>query len=382
VINPAYPATVPMATTTGTQPATGLPTGSSPAARYYEPPPSRTGWYALAAFFALVALGIGALLLFNALSGDREPGSRTLANYVGQPLDAVIADLDELGLTYRVQPEQNDTVAVGVVHRTDPAAGTVVVDGQVISLYFNPEPQLQAVPDVTGQLVDAATRTLGASGFTVGTQTNEENDDIAEGAVIRTDPPAGEQVRQTTPIDLVVSAGPAREAIPSSVIGQPEVDARTLLEGDPYNFNVTTAYEESDSVAPGLVIRTSPAVGELVVRGGDVTMVVSEGPQQVTVPDVRGLTEAQARAELSSFDVSVATRDLPFGDDGNGLVLSQSLSPGGLAPPGSSITIEVGVAATTPPTTDAPAPPPTQAPTTAAPTTQALTTTTAATEST
>ena len=54
--------------------ATGLPTGSSPDARYYEPPPSRTGWYALAAFFALVALGIGGVLLFNALSGDDEPG--------------------------------------------------------------------------------------------------------------------------------------------------------------------------------------------------------------------------------------------------------------------------------------------------------------------
>ncbi len=47
-------------------------------ARYYEPPPSRTGWYALAAFFALIALGIGGILLFQALSGDDEPSSFAL----------------------------------------------------------------------------------------------------------------------------------------------------------------------------------------------------------------------------------------------------------------------------------------------------------------
>ena len=59
------------------------PTGCPPArrriARYYEPPPSRTGWYALAAFFALIALGIGGILLFQALSGDDEPSSFALA---------------------------------------------------------------------------------------------------------------------------------------------------------------------------------------------------------------------------------------------------------------------------------------------------------------
>ena len=70
-------------------PPNGLPTGASPQARYYEPPPSRTGWYALAAFFALIALGIGGVLLFNALSGDDEAGSNALRNYVGMNLDSV-----------------------------------------------------------------------------------------------------------------------------------------------------------------------------------------------------------------------------------------------------------------------------------------------------
>src|SRR5258708_6751112 len=83
----------------------------SSSARYYEPPPSRTGWYALAAFFALIALGIGGLLLFNALSGDDAAGSKALKNYVGMPLQDAIADLDKLGLKFESVAEENTTVA-------------------------------------------------------------------------------------------------------------------------------------------------------------------------------------------------------------------------------------------------------------------------------
>ena len=130
--------------------STALPTGSSPAARYYEPPPSRTGWYALAAFFALIALGIGGVLLFNALSGDDAPGSNALKDYVGVRLEDAIADLDELGLSYRPIPQENSTVAEDVVHGTDPVAGTIVVDGQTVTLFYNPRKELVGGPQRRG----------------------------------------------------------------------------------------------------------------------------------------------------------------------------------------------------------------------------------------
>jgi eukaryotic-like serine/threonine-protein kinase len=53
----------------------GYPPGASPDARYYEEGPSRTGWYALAAFVALLALIAGGVLLFQALSGDDDEAS-------------------------------------------------------------------------------------------------------------------------------------------------------------------------------------------------------------------------------------------------------------------------------------------------------------------
>ncbi len=74
------PAGVPRSTgvpSTGMMEA-GYPTGASADAMYYDTNGSRTGWYALGAFVALILLVVGGVLLFQALStedGGEEPSS-------------------------------------------------------------------------------------------------------------------------------------------------------------------------------------------------------------------------------------------------------------------------------------------------------------------
>jgi beta-lactam-binding protein with PASTA domain/predicted Ser/Thr protein kinase len=355
--HPTTAATVPLAATAGAQrtvaqpapmpPVDGLPTGASQAARYYEPPPSRTGWYALAAFFALVALGIGGVLLFNALSGDDASGSNALKNYVGMPLQDAIDDLAQLGLKYEPIAEENTTVPEDVVHRTDPAAGVVVVDGQVIRLYYNPRKELVQVPNVEGQPLADAQRILSQAGFKVGDQndiTLEQSDQIAKNSVIRTDPAAGARVKQDTTIKLVVSSGPDQIAMPT-VIGQTQDAAKANLEAAPFNFKVTVTTEETSDVAAGIVIRTNPPAQTLVTKGGEVTIVVSAGAPPIDVPNVVGATESQARAALSQFDISVTSQDLSAGDPNDGKVVAQSVAGGQQLPAGSKITLTIGKAA-------------------------------------
>jgi eukaryotic-like serine/threonine-protein kinase len=378
--SPTTGATVPMAAATASQrtvaqpapPINGLPTGASQAARYYEPPPSRTGWYALAAFFALVALGIGGVLLFNALSGDDAPGSKALKNYVGMPLEDAIADLDKLDLKFEAIPEENTTVAEDIVHRTDPVAGVVVVDNQVIRLFYNPRKELVPVPNVEGQPLADAQRILSQAGFTVGSANDivlEVSDQIPENSVIRTEPAAGSQVEQSTTIKLFVSSGPDQIAMPA-ILGQTQDAATALLQGAPFNFKVNVTTEQTNAVSAGLVVRTNPVAQTLVNKGGAVTIVVSAGAPAIDVPNVVGSTENQARATLGQFDVSVAVQDLPAGDPNDGRVTAQSVAAGQQLPAGSKITLTVGKAAAAPP------PPPTAAPTTT--TTVPATTTTVA----
>ncbi len=134
-----------MAPTTAQSNMAGYPPGASPAARYYEDGHSRTGWYALAAFVALIALVAGGVLLFQALNkDDSETVGITLDDYTNQRLDNVTAALRALDLAYESIAEDNPVVAEDFVHRTDPPAGTLVTAGTVIKLYYRPTPDLVA----------------------------------------------------------------------------------------------------------------------------------------------------------------------------------------------------------------------------------------------
>ena len=65
------------------------PPGASPEARYYQDSNSRTGWYALAAFIALIALVAGGVLLYQGLTQEGERvAALDLDNYVNQPLES------------------------------------------------------------------------------------------------------------------------------------------------------------------------------------------------------------------------------------------------------------------------------------------------------
>ena len=95
--------------------------------------------------------------------------------------------------------------------------------------------------------------------------------------------------------------------MPSIVIGRPEAEARQVLENEPYDFTVTTVTEQSETVQAGLVIRTNPAAGELVDRGGEVQLVVS-GRSAGRDGAERGRLERGSRPASSSsqFNVSVS----------------------------------------------------------------------------
>ena len=80
-------------------------------------------------------------------------------------------------------------------------------------------------------------------------------------------------------------------------------DAESRLERDGLKVEVET--EMSDDVAEGRVIRTEPAAGEEVEEGTTVLLVVSAGPEQIEIPDVRGKTQQDAIDELEELGLRV-----------------------------------------------------------------------------
>ncbi|WP_257963449.1 Stk1 family PASTA domain-containing Ser/Thr kinase [Brevibacterium ravenspurgense] len=64
------------------------------------------------------------------------------------------------------------------------------------------------------------------------------------------------------------------------------------------NLNGLTEEVNDDDVEEGNVVKTDPEGGSVVQVGSDVTVFVSVGPAEVTVPDVSGQTESLARQTL------------------------------------------------------------------------------------
>ena len=321
-----------------------FPPGASREAAYFDDSPPRTGWYALAAFIALVLLAIGGVLIFQQLSDETaSTTTRTLGDLTGQRLSSVTAVLDELGLDYRPVPEPNDLVAEEFIHRTDPIAGTIVVEGTTIILYYNPTEALQAIPNVAGFTLDEARRQLMTRGFQVSDTT--EVSDTAPGLVIRTDPPAGQMVPQDTPLLIIVSGGLDQVSVPATIINDTEAIARETLESDVFGLRVAVQYLPDEVVPAGVVIRSDPSPNTLVTRGSEVTLFVSAGPGRTTVPVLIGLSQQQAEELLLERDLVWDLRELEIQDPSDpriDVVFEQSLSAGDEVDKGASITFVVG----------------------------------------
>ncbi|GHF62402.1 serine/threonine protein kinase [Streptomyces thermodiastaticus] len=86
----------------------------------------------------------------------------------GEDLDEATSDLGEAGLKVTVAPERvTSEFDAGQVARQNPPAGRQLAEGDTVTLTLSKGPELVEVPDVTGDSVDDAKRTLEEAGFRV-----------------------------------------------------------------------------------------------------------------------------------------------------------------------------------------------------------------------
>jgi serine/threonine-protein kinase len=249
-----------------------------------------------------------------------------------------------------------------------------------VIIYFRPLSQKVEVPAVVGLTLDEATAALSAAGFTVGRTDSENSPTVEEGRIIRSDPAEGTLLSQGEPVNLVVSGGLQKVAVPATQLLS-EADATAALTAEPFGFDVVVEQQESTTVPAGQAIGTTPAAGELVDPGSEVKLIISTGKPLKTVPGVIGLTEAQARNLLSQngLDAVVNYVAVDAGSPQDGIVIGQSVDENQKVEAGTTITLEVGQGvATTPPPTTAPdtTVPPTDPTTTTSTTTTSVPTTT------
>jgi beta-lactam-binding protein with PASTA domain/predicted Ser/Thr protein kinase len=94
-------------------------------------------------------------------------------------------------------------------------------------------------------------------------------------------------------------------------------------------------------VAQGAVISVSPPAGTVVQRGAHVSVVVSSGPASVGVPDVKGLTSAEAEHKLVQAHFKPSVQSRSSGTVPSGKVISTEPSQGVPLLAGSPVTVFV-----------------------------------------
>jgi serine/threonine-protein kinase len=156
-------------------------------------------------------------------------------------------------------------------------------------------------------------------------------------------------------VDVVISAGKSKVVVPKLIGVQTVEDARRILSDKGLKLGPIIEVE-SDS-DKGVVISSDPAAGTAVSAGTEVSLSISSGLK--IVPQIVGLSEAQARTDLANLGFQVQILQQVVNEQ-IGSVLAQAPKPGTKSSEGALITITVGVP---PGTTIVIPPPPTPTPT-------------------
>lgn len=135
--------------------------------------------------------------------------SRTIPEVVGLKQDAALALLTEEGYENVTVTTEKSNEEEGTVLAVSPEAGSKTKSAASVTVTVA---QLYTVPNVTGQEASAAQAALEAEGYEVASAV-VYTEDVAEGAVISTEPAAGEKLPSGSTVKMLIAKSRASELL-------------------------------------------------------------------------------------------------------------------------------------------------------------------------
>ena len=199
---------------------------------------------------------------------------------------------------------------------------------------------------IIGMTVDEAQAKLEDMGITVVVSGTQESDEEA-GTILSQDPKEGSMIAQNSTVKVVVAGQSTTEAdeidVPS-VVGKTKSEAETAIKNAKFNYKET--YEYSADVAADVVISQSPASGKLA-EGSTIEIVISQGEQSKTVPNVLGSAQSAAQSSLTAAGLNYSVKTDYSDSVAEGNVISQDVEAGKTVAPGTTVTITVSLGSNT-----------------------------------
>ena len=254
----------------------------------------RPWWPWLLALGAALALGIGGYFVWDGLQ-DRIDANEPVAvdNYEGLVEAKAIELIRADGFEELVQREPNGEIEEGYVYEQEPAAGTRLPKGSIVTIVVSTGKPKVTVPPLVGKTRDEAVQELTALGLDV--TVAEVNSSRPGGTVTAQDPAAGTVLVGGSTVRINVSKGPKQVAVPNVVGLQIDIATAQLNTA---GFPVLPTQVESDR-PEGEVVAQDPPGNSTTTQGATISLSVSQGPTTVAVPDVTLLPVGDARTTLA-----------------------------------------------------------------------------------
>jgi eukaryotic-like serine/threonine-protein kinase len=279
----------------------------------------------------LVVLGVAAWAVWTYVV----PHTAIVPRLEGRPVEQAQRVAVARGFDFDISRREFSNVEPGLVISQSVRAGQEAEEGSVLSVVVSKGPEFVDVPSVVGLPRSRAEEEIRDARLTVGNVDEVYDNQAPKGTVIEQNPAEG-QLEVDEPVDLTVSRGREPVEVPP-VEGRTEGEAGSVLTSA--GLRVSVDEDHSPTVEEGHVISQSPDAGTVLRVGDTVTIVISLGPRRFPMPDVVGMTEAQATARLEALNLRLDTVDLP---SGGSKVVGQRPPPGTTVEEGQQVTIFLG----------------------------------------
>ncbi|MEV7996200.1 Stk1 family PASTA domain-containing Ser/Thr kinase [Streptomyces sp. NPDC086077] len=195
------------------------------------------------------------------------------------------------------------------------------------------------VPNLVGQTEADARKLLTNSDLEVGTVTPKPCEEEKKGNVCSQDPQPKTQVDKNTVVNLVVSTGAPKVALPNVIDKNVDTATQQLEEK---GFKVETKTTESSS-PEGTVLSQNPDPGTELEKGSTVTLEVAKAQEKATVPDVAGQSCDDAKKRLQENNLTGNCTETPVTDPNqDGKVFEITPSAGSQVDKNSVVNLKVG----------------------------------------
>lgn len=282
-----------------------------------DPEKKRKKWWLIIPI--LLVLFAGAGLAYAVFGGGND--EVTVPDVSDLTESAARDTLEKNGLTVNDDTEEipSDTIEANRVVKTSPASGDTVKEKAEITLYLSSGTEKIPMEDYRGQTqedAEAALKELGFKESAIDVQ-QDYSDEYDAGEVMAQDPaPDTEISPKDDSVTLTISLG-IKPIVMANYLGlTPDAVKSSLTSLGVSADDITIEYDYTDQVAKGSVARTTPAEGEEVIPGSTaITLVVSSGSGKVTLPELKNMTETQARNQLKELQLEVTTEEGDYSED-------------------------------------------------------------------